>query len=163
MMSTTNDTEVVRSILEGRAVYREAWAAQQKVANSGQKALLLVIAIHADSKTLACWLSTELLMFESSISSKTTLHKNVNGLAKDGFIATIPLLRARGRGQTSTLYVLNVDGWLDDAETIEEVERRAEARSEAMSGEAAGDFVPRKFKLGDVSCSGLRLPATRSR
>lgn len=153
------DTQV--TIAEGRRVFPPAWAQVTPTANAGQKLALLLLALHADALTLRCWLKLDTLAAEAS-ATRATVRRNVEALAEAGLIATIPLVRAHARNQTASAYVLNVDGWLDGAETVEAVARLAEARSAAITGEDAGDFVPSKFRI-DPQLDGLRLPFHQAR
>lgn len=144
------------TIAEGRKVFPPAWAQDTATANAGQKLALLLLALHADALTLRCWLKLDTLAREAS-ATKVTVRRNVDALADAGLIATIPLVRAGARNQTGSAYVLNIDGWLDGAATVEAVVALAEARSAAITGEDAGDFLPSKFRI-DPQLDGLRLP-----
>lgn len=144
------------TIAEGRKVFPPAWAQETPTANPGQKLALLLLALHADALTLRCWIKLDTLAREAS-ATKITVRRNIDALADAGLIATIPLVRAHAKNQTGSAYVLNIDGWLNGAATVEDVARLAEARSAAITGEDAGDFLPSKFRI-DPQLDGLRLP-----
>lgn len=145
-----------RTIAEGRPVFAPTWAQGTPTANSGQKLILLLLALHADAGTLRCWLKLATLAAEAQ-ATKVTARRNIDGLADAGLIATVPLVRVGAGNQTGSAYVLNIDGWIDDVRTVAELVTRSEARSAAISGEDAGDFLPSKFRI-DPQLDGLRLP-----
>lgn len=144
------------SVAAGRKIFAPAWAQATPCANAGQKLVLLLLALHADALTLRCWIKLETLAREAS-ATKTTVRRNIDALAEAGRIATIPLVRTHARNQCASAYVLNIDGWLDGCRSVEDVVALAEARSAAITGEDAGDFLPSKFRI-DPQISGLRLP-----
>jgi hypothetical protein len=146
------------AIQAGADLVRDRWAARHAVANPGQKALLLVIASHCDNATLSGFISNERLRAESAISSPTTLAKHLAGLAERRSIASIPLLRSKGRGQSVNLFILNPGGWLGDAATVAAVQALVEARYSAIKGAKVPFTGAEWSKLGHEKCPGIRLP-----
>lgn len=153
------ESEPIESIATGKDVQRERWALKQEVGNVGQKALLLAIAVHAGSDTLATWLGSDLLCDELACK-RSTLITYANGLGERGLIASVPLFRKGGRGQSATLYVLNVDGWLNNARTVAEVASLCNTRAAIRKGiPDLEELPPKSLKLGHEGANGARLPA----
>lgn len=156
-MGTDNDSPAPeRTIAQGRKIFPPAWAQETPTGNAGQKLALLLLSLHADALTLRCWIKLETIAREAS-ATKITVRRNIDALADAGLIATIPLVRSQAKNQTASAYVLNIEGWLNAAATVEAVAALAEARSAAVTGEDAGDFLPSKFRV-DPQLDGLRLP-----
>lgn len=144
-------------IMGGADVQRERWALRQDVGSVGERALLLTLAVHAHDDTLATWLGSPLLCRELA-SSRSSVTRYTNALAGRGLIVTAPLLRRGGRGQTATLFILNVDGWLDGSGTVGEAVARCNCRAAVRSDiDGLVELPPRHFRVGE-NCSGLRLP-----
>jgi hypothetical protein len=148
-------------IASGADVHRERWALKQEVGNVGERALLLTLAVHAHDSTLATWLGSELLTRELACT-RNSVTNYTNGLAGRGLVATVPLFRRNGRGQSATLFVLNVNGWLDDALTIIDIVILCNTRASVMAGiPNTVELPPQNLKLGHEGANGVRLPSLR--
>jgi len=143
-------------VLTGSDVYPTLWVRRVSTGRAGSKAMLYTIATHTNVDLLRAWAEMGTLAKESDMK-RPAAKDNIDKLAQLGLIASIPLVRRSDGQQTSSMYVLNVDGWLDDAESATEVLRRCEARAKAIKGEQFEEAVPHRFKVA-VHLDGYRLP-----
>jgi hypothetical protein len=135
------------------------WARRMVTGKPGAKAVLYTLAVHADNDTLACWVLLRNIAKEADMKQPAAKN-NLAHIAELGLVASIPLARRDNGQQTSSLYVLNIGGWLNKVGTWEEVIAKCEQRSARIKGEQARDVVPSKFRPAPWM-DGLRLPSQR--
>lgn len=148
-----------KSVLAGADVYPTLWVRRVTTGRAGSKAVLYTLATHANLELLRCWVEMKKLAKESDMKPPAA-KDNIDKLAQLGLIASIPLVRRSDGQQTSSMYVLNIDGWLDDAPTAEEVLRRCEHRAKVIKGEQFEEAVPSRFRVA-AHLDGFRLPIHR--
>lgn len=147
---------MAKSIVDGGDVAPMFWARRVTTGRPGSKAVLYTLATHANVGMLRAWLLLRNIAAESDMKPKSA-SDNIDRLARLGLIASIPLMRAADGQQTSSLYILNIDGWLDEAATVEDVFERCERRAKAIAGDTFEDVVPARFRVAPAR-DGLRLP-----
>ena len=147
-----------QALADGKKFSPVTWAWEQSVNRPIDKAVLFVLSLHADVHTLACWVRVEVIQAEVSSKTEEPVRSAIDRLARRRLIASVPLQRQKGRGQTCSLYVLNPGGWLDDCAAAADVVATAQTRSDAMSGGCGRDVFPRSFSLCKRD-EGLRLPS----
>lgn len=148
-----------KTVLTGADVYPMLWARGVVTGRAGSKSVLYTLATHTNIDLLRGWVHMKTLAKEADMKPKAA-GDNITKLAELGLIASIPLVRRSDGQQTSSLYVLNVEGWLDDATTAEEVVRRCERRAQAIKGDQFEEAVPHRFRMAP-HLDGFRLPVHR--
>lgn len=99
------------------------WLRRTEIGNSSAKWLLAAICMRIDD-SLTCFPRRDLLRADTELSART-ITRCIASLQTTGHLYVHAL--RNGNGQTCNLYIPNINGWLDDVETVDEAMDRVMA------------------------------------